>query len=244
MKEVIALMKREIKAYFSSPLAYAIIFIFLVLSSMGFIRFLDHHVTSRSTSMTSSIIVPLALLQGFILLVILPLVSMRLLTEERKSGTSELLLTSPVSTLQIVLGKYFGSLSILAVMLCLTFPLPLVLFIKGDPEWGPIVLSYLGVFLVGSAYLAIGLFTSSLTENQIIASLICLTILILLLLEDSLRKMTTSFMAETLTNLSIIQSLSDFATGVFDTKNIIFLLSLISFFLFLTQRVIDSNKWR
>ncbi len=244
MKEVVALMKREIKAYFSSPLAYAIIFIFLVLSSMGFFRFLSHHVASRSTSMTSSIIAPLALLEGFILMIILPLVSMRLLSEERKSGTSELLLTSPISTLQIVLGKYFGSLSILAVMLCLTFPLPLVLFAKGNPELGPLVLSYIGVFLIGSTYLSIGLFASSLTENQIISALISLTILILFLLEDGLRKMTTSFMAETLTNISIIQSLSDFATGVVDTKNIIFLLSMISFFLFLTQRVIDSNKWR
>lgn len=244
MKKIYALMKREMKAYYSSPLAYSIICIFLVLSSIWFYRLLYMHVRSQSTSVTESIISPLATWMAFILMLILPLVSMRLLTEERKTGTSEFLLTSPLSTLQIVLGKYLGALSILFIMLVLTFPFPLVLFLKASPEPGPLFLMYLGVFLIGGLFIAIGLFTSSLTENQIISALICFTLIILLWLEDSLRNAGTPFLSDILTNMSILQSLGDFAAGVLDTKNVIYFLSFIVFFLFLTQRVIDSSKWR
>ncbi|MEW5806349.1 MAG: ABC transporter permease [Acidobacteriota bacterium] len=244
MKQIFAMMRREIKAYFSSPLAYAIISIFLIICSVGFLQMIIRHMMSQKVTITEGIVAPMAIFEGFILLIMLPAVSMRLLTEERKSGTSELLLTSPLSTLQIVLGKYLGSLSILAIMLILTFPFPVILLLKGQPELGPILLSYVGVFLLGATFLSIGLFTSSLTENQIISFLSCFTILILMWLEDSLRRFGGLFFSELLTDLSIFQSMTDFAVGVVDTKNIIFFLSLISFFLFLTQRVIDSSKWR
>jgi len=244
VKKIYALMKREIKAYYSSPLAYSIIFIFLVLSSISFYKLLFVHVRTQSTSMTESIVAPLAVWMAFVLMLILPLVSMRLLTEERKTGTSEFLLTSPLSTLQIVLGKYLGALSILFIMLVLTFPFPIVLFLKGSPDPGQLFLMYIGVFLIGGLFLAIGLFTSSLTENQIVSALVCFTLIILLWLEDSVRSVGTPFVNDLLTNVSILQSLGDFAAGALDTKNIIYFLSFIVFFLFLTQRVIDSSKWR
>ncbi len=244
MRNVFALVKRELKSYFSSPLAYAVICIFLIFSSISFIRRLISHLVAQNLSITEGIIAPLTLVEAIILSIILPAISMRLLSEERKSGTAELLLTSPISTLQLVLGKFFGALSVLTIMLILTFPLPIFLFLKGSPELGPVFLAYLGLFLVGGIYLSIGLFTSSLTENQIISFLSCFALLLILWIIDNIRYYFVPLIDELIKNLSIIEALRDFSMGILDTKNLILFVSIISLFLFLTQRVIDSHRWR
>lgn len=244
MKEIYALVKRELKSYFSTPLAYPTIVIFLFFSSLFFIRRIYYHLVAQNLSITEGIVAPLAMIEVIILTNIIPLITMRLLSEERKSGTAELLLTSPISTLQIVLGKYFASLLVLAILLLLTFPFSVFLFYKGSPELGPILTGYLGLFLLGGIFLSIGLFTSSLTENQIVAAIICLIFLLLIWAEDSVRQISSAALSDFLGKISIIEAMRDFSYGIIDTKNLIFFISIIAFFLFLTQRVIDSNKWR
>ncbi len=244
MKEIYALMKREFKSYFSTPLAYPTIIIFLFFSSVFFMRRLYFHIVAQNWTITEGIISPLAVTEAIILTIIIPLISMRLLSEERKGATAELLLTSPISTLQVVLGKYFAALLILLIMLSLTFPFPVFLYYKGSPELGPILSAYLGLFLLGAIFLSIGLFTSSLTENQIVSAIICLIFLLLIWAEDNLRHITGPVIGALMKEISIIEALRDFSFGILDTKNLIYFVSIIGFFLFLTQRVIDSNKWR
>lgn len=244
MKEIYALMKRELKAYFSTPLAYPAIVIFLIFSSVFFIRRIYFHIAAQSWTITEGIMAPLCQVEATILTIIIPLISMRLLSEERKAGTAELLLTSPISTSQLILGKYLGALSILVIMLLLTFPFPAFLYFKASPELGPILSGYLGLFLLGGIFLSIGLFTSSLTENQIVSGILCLILLFLIWTEDNMRNMMGPVLGEFMRQVSLIEALREFSRGIIDTKNLILYVSIIGFFLFLTQRVIDSNKWR
>jgi ABC-2 type transport system permease protein len=244
LKEIYALMKREFKSYFSTPLAYPTIVIFLFFSSLFFVRRIYYHLAAQNLTITEGIIAPLTMIEAIILTIIIPLITMRLLSEERKGGTAELLLTSPISTLQVVLGKYLASLLVLAIMLLLTFPFIVFLYYKGSPELGPILSGYLGLFLLGGIFLSIGLFTSSLTENQIVSAIICLIFLLLIWAEDHVRQISGPILADFLGKISIIEAIRDFSFGVIDTKNLVFFISIIAFFLFLTQRVIDSNKWR
>jgi len=181
-----------------------------------------------------------------VLLIFVPALTMRLLAEEKKLRTAELLLTSPLTTVEIITGKFLASLIFLAILIGITFIFPALLFYYGDPapEQGPIVAGYLGLFLTGAAYLSIGLFASSLTENQIVAFVVGVFLLFLFYVISWPAGAVGSTLGGFLHHLSLPEQFQDFAKGIIDTTAVVFYLSFSLFWLFLTQRVMDSARWR
>lgn len=235
MKNMATIAFKEFKSYLTSPMGYIVIGIFLALT--GFVFSI-----SPATYFETSI-------KGFmgigsvLLLLLASVLTMRLLAEERKMGTAELLLTAPVRDSEIVVGKFLGSLGILAVMLVLTFYYPVLLMWFGDPDLGPIATGYLGLFLLGCASLAVGLFASSLTSNQIVAAVVAGGILFALWFLG----WTTDFLPEGLGKvigyMSLSYYFSDFTRGVIDTRAVVYYLSIMGLFLFLTVRSLENSRW-
>jgi ABC-2 type transport system permease protein len=174
----------------------------------------------------------------------IPMITMGLFSEEKKRGTIELLLTAPVTDLQVVLGKFLAAFTFFLIMLLSTWIPMAVLYIYGDPASGPILTAYLGLLLYGLALLAVGVFISTLTENQIIAAVLSFGAIMGLWLVDILADQAEATSKEVLTYLSVLKHLEDFMKGVFATSHIIFYLSLTVVGLFLTYRSIDSMRWR
>jgi ABC-2 type transport system permease protein len=181
---------------------------------------------------------------SIILILVAPLLTMRLLAEEKKSGTDELLYTSPLSVGQIILGKYFAALVMLAAMLGLTALLSIFAFAFGNPEVAPWLTGYLGLFLMGATFIAIGLFFSSLTENQIVAAFLTFVTLLLLLVLNWVASSGSGTWQSVLSYLSFSQHFEDMTRGILDTKDIVYYLSFSAFGLFLAHSVIQSRRWR
>ena len=169
---------------------------------------------------------------------------MRLVAEEKKLGTWEFLLTAPVRDSEIVVGKFLGSLTILAGMLVLTLYYPLLLIVFGDPDLGPIATSYLGLVLMGSAALAVGIFVSSVTSNQIVSVVVCAGILFGLWALGLVADLVPGAGGEVLIRLAFAGYFSDFVRGIIDTQGIVYYLSLTALFLFMAVRSIETGRWR
>jgi len=170
---------------------------------------------------------------------------MRTYAEEKRSGTIELLLTAPLTDLQIIMGKFLGALGLYVAMLAATVPAFAILFAYGNPDWLPLVTTYLGLVLFGGAFIALGLFLSSTTQNQIVAGAATFMLLLLLLLVGWLRDFTTWEPAlNVISALSIYEHLDDFTKGVIDTKHVAYYVSIVTLGLFLTARSVDSERWR
>lgn len=238
MRNVWTITMRELKAYFVSPIAYAVSALFLVLMGALFTLNISF---SREASMRDTFNTMV-----FILLLIAPALTMRLLAEEQRMGTIELLLTSPVHDWQVVVGKYLGSLILFLLMLVVpTLYYVVLLYFLGPPDFGPIATSYLGILLLGGSFLAIGVFTSSLTQNQIIAFLASWVILILLWIANAAGSFGGgSQLANAISYLSITQHMDDFFRGVVDTTNIVFALSVIAVALFAATQMLQTRRWR
>jgi len=236
MANIWAIARRELYSYFVSPIAYVVGALFLVVSGFLFSIILG---LSNEASMRS-------LFGNFavIFLFIVPALTMRLLAEEQRTGTMELLLTAPVRDSQLVLGKFLGAFLLLMGILAVTAIYPLVLVLAGNPDRGPILAGYLGVILQGAAFLAIGLFASSLTQNQVIAALLAFVILLLLWLSDALGNFTTGRIGDLFRFLSITRHLDEFPRGVIDTRNILYFLSVIAAALFFTVQSVQARRWR
>ena len=179
-----------------------------------------------------------------LLLFIMPAITMRTFSEERRSGTIELLLTSPLTDLEIILGKFFGALSLYGLMLAVTFLHVGILFLYGSPEWKPIVTSYLGLMLLGGSFLAVGLFISTLTTNQIVSYILTFSVFLLLWIISWIGSISSGVVTDVTSYLSIIEHFDDFSKGVIDTTHVIYYLSLITFGLFLTAKSVDTERWR
>ncbi len=169
---------------------------------------------------------------------------MRLFSEEKKIGTDELLYTSPISVNQIILGKYFASLFVLVVMLLLTGILSLFTFAYGNPELAPLLSGYLGLFLMGAAFIAVGIFFSSLTENQIVSAVLTFGTLLLLFVINWLSYAAGGMWKDVLSYFSASQHLDEMTRGILDTTDVVYYLSLAFLGLFLTHSVIQSRRWR
>jgi len=179
-----------------------------------------------------------------ILLFTLPLITMRTYAEEKRSGTIELLLTSPLTDVQIVTGKFLGCLVLYGAMLSVTLVHMGFLFKFGNPEWRPIAAGYLGLLLMGGCFLSLGLFISSLTKNQIVAGMVTFAVFLLFWVINWIASFTGPTMQIVLNYLSITEHLNDFARGVIDTSHLVYYVSFIAFSLFLTVRSVDSERWR
>jgi ABC-2 type transport system permease protein len=250
-----AIFRRELMYFFNSPVAYVVITVFVLVAGFFFFNLLSYFnraslqvmqspAGARSLNLTDGVVRPLFVDIAVILILIMPLLTMRLLAEERKSGTAELLFTFPISDWDAIVGKYLATLAVYAVMLVLTVLYPVLLFKYANPEPGPILTGYLGLFLIGAAYIAMGLFFSSLSENQLIAGVFSFGCGLLFLLISSITPFVSPPTAVVLGQLSVLEHFDSFAMGVLDSNDIVYYLGFTAFFLFLSSRVLDSNRWR
>ena len=255
MSNVVAIAHKELKNYFASPVAYVVIGFSAILFGWFFINllyFFDRASMQagmgfggpQSVNVNEMLIFPLFLNVSVILLFTLPLITMRTYAEEKRSGTIELLLTSPLTDLQIVMGKFLGALVLYGAMLAVTLVHMGMLFWFGNPEWRPVATGYLGLLLMGGCFLSLGLFISSLTRNQIIAGMVTFAVFLLFWVINWIASFTGPTMQIVLNYLSITEHLNDFARGVIDTKHLVYYVSFIAFSLFLTVRAVDSERWR
>ncbi|HET6200014.1 MAG: ABC transporter permease [Candidatus Acidiferrales bacterium] len=260
MRGLYAIYRKEMSHYFVSPVAYVVVPMFLILSAVFFNMYLaDGIKASFEASMEAMqggapipFDVPSAVtgaflsLVGTILLFLTPLLTMGVYSEERKRGTMELLLTSPITDGQIVLGKFFASLSLFIIMILPTVLYVVYMFAHSEPvpPWKLIAGGYLGVLLLGATLLAIGSFLSALTENQIVAGVLVLGISLLLWVVGFFAGTGNGLIAQTLQYVAILQHYNPFVRGVIDTTGLIFFGSWIFFAIFLTMRAVDSMRWR
>lgn len=235
MKATLTIAAKEFRSYLTSPMAYIITGIFLVLTGVLF------GLSSYTYSTTSL----LGFLQNgsLVLLLLAAVLTMRLLAEERKMGTLELLLSAPVRDSEVIIGKFLGSLGILTVMLLLTLYYPILLASFGDPDVGPIVTGYLGLFLLGCVALAVGIFASSLTSNQVVAAVVAGGILFALWFVGTLASFLPSSVGDVLKYISISNYFPDFVRGTIDTRGVVYYLSLTVLFLFLAVRSLENSRW-
>lgn len=251
MRSLYAVYRKEMGHYFVSPTAYVVVAIFLCLTAWFFNIYLKEIVTSLGTQ--GDFDAPSQLLRAFLgglfsilMLFLLPMITMGLFAEERKRGTMELLMTSPISETDIVLGKFFACLTLFAIMLLPTVAYVVYVYLHSDPA-APlrVVFSgYLGILLFGGSLIALGSFMSSLTENQIVAGVLTFGIFLVLWAIDFGTQNTESAIGQTVHYLSVINHYEDFTRGVIDTSGLVYYLSFIVFFIFLTVRSIDSLRWR
>src|SRR5881396_1881059 len=245
MRNILAIVQRELGAYFISPVAYVVLTIFVFLSGLFFRSILAQVLQMGLMSQLQAqqlgpraMDMPGMITRGF-------LSTMGLFSEEKKRGTIELLLTAPLTDLQVVLGKFFAGVTFFLILLLTTWIPTGFLYLYSSPASGPILTAYLGLLLYGLALIAIGLFISTLTENQIIAAVLSFGTIMVLWLVDVLANNADSTTGKAvLTYLSIISHLDDFMKGVLSTSHIIFYMSLMLVALFLTYRSIDSLRWR
>lgn len=255
MKNIWAIAKKEIKSYFTSPIAYVVITVFLVLVGFFFYSLIwwfnsqsmqlsRNPAYFQQLNINQMVYSPLFHNISIILLLMLPLLTMRLFSEEKKIGTDELLFTSPISVNQIILGKYFAALIVLAVMLLLTGIFSLFTFAYGNPELAPLLSGYLGLFLMGAAFISVGIFFSSLTENQIVSAILTFGALLLFWILNWASYSAGGTWKDVLNYLSFFQHFDGLTRGILDTTDIVYYLSFSFFGLFLTHSVIQSRRWR
>ena len=255
MNNIWAICKKEIKTYFTSPIAYVVITVFLVLTGFFFHSLINWFNTQslqmsqnpyyyQQLNINQMVYSPLFHNISIILLLVIPLLTMRLFAEEKKIKTDELLYTSPISINQIILGKYFASLFVLFVMLLLTGFYSFFTFAYGNPELLPLLCGYLGLFLMGAGFIAVGIFFSSLTENQIVAAVLTFGSLLLFWIINWAAFSAGGFWKDVLNYLSFFQHFDDLTRGILDTTDLVYYLSFAFFGLFLTHSVIQSRRWR
>lgn len=228
---------KELKGYFSTPAAYVVGAMFLALTGIFFV----FDVTAPFAEASVRGIVDWA---SFFIVFLAPLLTMRLLAEEQKLGTLELLLTSPVHDWEVVLGKYIASFVMFAATLGFTLYYVLLLYVFGQPDTGPVITGYLGLLLHGAAALAVGLLGSSLSANQIVAAVVGIAVLLMMSFIDRVGIMVSGVAAEVLAGLSLDAHVTDFTRGVIDTANVVYFLSITAVFLFLTIRSMETRRWR
>jgi len=235
LPNILPIYKREIRSYFNSPIAYVVIIVFLAIVGWFF--------TSNLFLMNVASLRIVFELVPLIFLFFVPAVTMRLLAEERKSGTLELLTTKPVRDSEIVLGKFLAAWTLLAAALAPTLVYLVTIMSLGKVDIGPVISGYFGLFLMGGVYIAIGLLASSLTENQIIAFIISFLMVFILFILDKILMYVPDALASTMEFLAIDHHLSNIMRGVIDSRNLIYFGSLLGFSLFLATVSLQRRKW-
>lgn len=238
MRNILTICSREFMSYLASPMAYIITAAFLIGSGVFFIYFSQAWLTETSMRgvFNNTIYV-------IIVLLLMALLTMRLFAEEKKLGTIELLMTAPIRDSELVIGKYLGSVVVMLVMFAFTVYYPLMLVFYGDPDIGPILSGYLGLVLLSASALAIGLFASSLTSNQIVAAVVSGLILLGLWFMGTLASVFPASLASVFSYFSPSNYHPYFVRGIIDTRGIVYYLSIIALFLFLTVRSVENNRW-
>ena len=255
MNNILAIAHKELKSYFSTPIAYVVIGFFALLFGYFFYAMLVIFnqqsaqfggAEGGAVDINQQLIRPLFLNASVILLFVLPLITMRTYSEEKRSGTIELLLTSPVTDVEIILGKFLGAMALYAAMLAITVIHMLVLFSYANPkpEWTVPVIGYIGLLLMGGCFISVGLLISSMTKNQIVSGMVTFAVFLLLWVINWIASFTGPTTQSVLNYLSITDHFDDFTRGILDTKHLIYYFSVMSFGLFLTSRSVDTERWK
>jgi ABC-2 type transport system permease protein len=261
MRGILAIYRRELSGYFVSPIAYTVIGFFLAATGLVFSLILNFWMSQSLNMMAQAsqmgmppeVDVPSNVIRNFVSFIgtyvmplLMPMMTMGVYSEERKRGTMEMLMTSPISEFQIVIGKFIASLTFFALMLAPTLLYYLLVGPYSEPglPWRIVGAGYLGLFLLGAVLIAMGSFISSLTENQIVAGVVTFVLFLLLLFLDLAMRNSASSAAEVFKYLSILQHHETFAQGVIDTSSVVFYVSAAAIGIFLTLRNLDSMRWR
>jgi ABC-2 type transport system permease protein len=240
MSRLFPVYKKELRSYFNSPIAYIAVVFFLIFTSVWFFyinRFVEQNLASLRGYFG---IMPL------VFIILLPALTMRLWAEELKMGTAELLLTLPFNERDLVLGKYFASLSLFVLMIVLTLPVPILINPLGNFQWGQIFGEYLGVLLLGAAGISIGLFMSSVSSNQISAFIFGVIVLVVLTLANQVNMIVDlpAPLAGFFNYLALDYHFGSFKKGIIDSKDLLYFIVVIVLFLYLNIKVLMFRKWR
>ncbi len=252
MRNMLAIADKELRSYFSSPIAYIIIGFFLLPFGVFFYLYLAAFVKQSmeqaqfggAVNINQNVIRYVLQNASVIILFIMPMITMRTYSEEKRSGTIELLLTSPVTDVEIIVGKFLGALGLYVALLAVTLPHMGILFVYGSPEWRPLVAGYLGLLLMGGAFVSLGLLISSTTNNQIVAGIVTFVVFLLLWIVGWFADSAGPTIGPITSWLSITEHFDDFSKGIIDTKHVLYYLTLITFGLFLTAKSVDTERWR
>ncbi|HOX43925.1 MAG TPA: ABC transporter permease [Myxococcota bacterium] len=259
MRPAIAILRKELRVYFTTPVAYAAFTVFSIVTSFFFLRLLvgfqrqiDLNTQLRPhllqyMNFTDQVLAPLTFQTAVVLVFVVPFITMRLLAEERRTRTFELLMTNPVAPWHIAWGKYLATLVVLAVMLALTLLYPLLVGLVaqvGGVAWETVGTGLLGLFMLGAAFVALGLFISALTSSQVVAAVITFCALLLLWVVGWAATENAGTTAEVLRSMSAIEHIRSFASGALDLRDLVYYLSLSLFGLFMTQRALEAQRWR
>ncbi|HEX2184635.1 MAG TPA: ABC transporter permease subunit [Chloroflexota bacterium] len=237
LNAIAAVTRKELYSYLVSPMAYVVTAVFLLVN--GFIFYVMVSSPGAEASLR-----PLLPTTAFLLLLIIPVLTMRLLAEEKSTGTIELLMTFPLTDTQVVLGKYLATFLVYLFMLVPTLVYVLVIKVFGNSEWGPLLTAYLGLILLGGTFIAVGMLSSSLARNQIVAGVLGIGLLLMLWVLGAAAGMMGPRLGELVGYLSLTDHFQNFSFGVIDLKDVVFYLSFIAGALFLTVRVVESSRWR
>jgi ABC-2 type transport system permease protein len=249
------IFKKEMRLYFTSPIAWVILTIFTLITGYFFYSIFAYYtlasmqsmmnpMMAREMNVTDNVLRPLFSNISVILLLLMPLLTMRLFAEERRSGTIELLLTYPVRDGAVLLGKYLAALAMYGVMLAVTLVYPGLVLYFARVEWGVLATGYLGLLLMGATFLAVGLFASSLTENQIVASVITFGVLLIFWVIGWSSDYAGGMWGRILSHISLLEHFDSFAKGVLDTKDILYYVNFTLVALFLTLRSLEARRWK
>lgn len=229
-----AIFWKEVKSYFFSPIAYVLIAMFILISSILFMSNLLYGIGEFNSNLST---------MGYILIFIIPILTMRILAEDRKNGSEVLLITSPLRLSEIVLGKYFAALFVFFVMVLVSFVYPIILVAFGASVTPQLVGGYVGFILLGASFIAVGLFASSITENQIIAAVISFVALLIMWIADGIGSMVGGIFAKILYWFSLLSRYEDFNKGILSLSAIIYYISFIAVFIFITAMNIERRRW-
>src|SRR6266404_6507971 len=260
MKNAFAIAKKELNIYFATPIAYVMFTLFVVIGSYFFLRLLGAYEQAslmymrfNAPEMMNRLNFQDAIFRalfgnlGVILIFVVPFLTMRLLAEEKKQKTIELLYSTPITPGQIVWGKYLAALAILICTLAFTLLYPaLVQIVAKDPngvEWRSIFLGYAGLFLLGAAYMALGLFISSLTESQVVAALITFVVLLMSWIIGWIASEAEGWVRDFVTYVASVSHLDSFSKGTLELKDVVYFLSIVILGLFATNRAVEAHRW-
>ncbi len=256
MRNALHIAWRDIRSVFVSPIAYVVLTGFVLLAGWFFFNLLgqfNRYVASYASipnydsswlNLNDAVLAPLIQNLGVVLLIVIPMTTMRSFAEERSVGTYELLFTSPVRVAEIVAGKFLAGVFLVTSMVGLSLMYPAILLWFGNPEPGLVFSGYLGLWLTAVSFVAIGNFTSSLTSNQIIAAVAGIVLLLLLFVINWAAEGAAEPWRSVLLYLSVTENLTGLVRGVIDTRNLVYFGSLIGVFLFLTHRAVESARWK
>jgi ABC-2 type transport system permease protein len=254
LKNVATIAKKDFRGYFSSPVAYIIMAVFAFIMGWMFISILGAYVQNatrfeqmhmgKGPSLNDMMIRPIFGNLNVVLLFLVPFITMRLFAEERKNNTIELLFTAPVTWTEIIFGKFFSALGFVLVLLALTLPFPLAIAAAVKPDWAVIATCYIGTILMIGIYVAVGMWCSSVTENQIVAGGLTFGIILFLWIIKWAALNAGPAWGDFLGYLSIIDHFEDFSRGVFNSKDLVFYFSATGLWLFMTYKSLESYSWR